>query len=397
MGGRRSHRLAEHAELVRRLVAAEPDLTLEELRRRLADEGIVIGRSSIDRYLTALGLTRKKRRSHAAEQARPDVARARAAWRPDQPGMSPGRLVFVDETWAKTNMARRYGRAPRGQRLVAAVPHGHWKTSTFLAGLRQDGITAPCVLDGPINGRFPASPCWLGFEQFLAPTLQPGDVVVLDNLNSHKVAGVREAIEARGATVRYLPPYSPDLNPSSARRRMIRPSKKRRSADRRGEQTFAKLKAGLRKAAARCRDDLWDAIGLVLDTITPKRMPQLPRPCRICFHMNGRCSRSRIGDHERRRSCCCQGAAGPQRSCTMARKSAVETSPKVHVLVTVDDGHKGALDEVARQLGSVGMNVGDLFPLGGVIAGEVASADLGKLKQIAGVASVEEEPGFSVA
>ena len=153
VGGRRSHRLAEHAELVRRLVATEPDLTLEELRRKLADEGIVIGRSSIDRYLSALGLTRKKKTSHAAEQARPDVARARAAWRHDQPGMSHGRLVFVDETWAKTNMARRYGRAPRGRRLVAAVPHGHWKTSTFLAGLRRDGITAPCVLDGPINGR----------------------------------------------------------------------------------------------------------------------------------------------------------------------------------------------------------------------------------------------------
>jgi transposase len=159
--------------------------------------------------------------------------------------MSPEHLVFVDETWAKTNMARCYGRAPRGRRLVAAIPHGHWKTSTFLAGLRRDGITAPCVLDGPINGR--SFRAWV--EQFLAPTLRHGDVVILDNLSSHKVAGIRNAIEARGATVRYLPPYSPDLNPI--------------------EQTFAKLKAGLRKAAARCRDDLWAAIGRALDTITP--------------------------------------------------------------------------------------------------------------------------------
>jgi transposase len=159
--------------------------------------------------------------------------------------LNPERLVFVDETWAKTNMARSHGRAPRGRRLLAAVPHGHWRTSTFIAGLRQGGMTAPCVLDGAINGR--SFLAWV--EQFLAPTLSSGDLVVLDNLSSHKIAGVRQAIEARGAQIRYLPPYSPDLNPI--------------------EQTFSKIKAHLRKNGARTRDALWNALGAVLDTITP--------------------------------------------------------------------------------------------------------------------------------
>jgi hypothetical protein len=106
-------------------------------------------------------------------------------------------------------MARRYGRAPRSQRLLAKIPWGHWKTTTFVAGLRWDGITAPAVFDGPIDGD-----CFIAYvEQVLAPTLQPGDIVVMDNLSSHKVSGVKEAIEANGATLRYLPPYSPDLNP----------------------------------------------------------------------------------------------------------------------------------------------------------------------------------------
>ncbi len=154
--------------------------------------------------------------------------------------------MFVDETWATTNMARTRGRCARGARLVAAVPHGHWKTTTFVAAPRADGIAAPCVCDGAVNGeRFRA---WV--EQGLAPALRPGDVVVMDNLGSHKVAGVREAIEAAGAELRHLPPYSPDLNPI--------------------EQAFAKLKALLRKAKARTVDALWDAIGLALDRFPPK-------------------------------------------------------------------------------------------------------------------------------
>jgi transposase len=162
-----------------------------------------------------------------------------------QPSLDPERLVFVDETWASTNMARRTGRGPRGERVVAAVPHGHWKTSTFVAGLRADGVVAPAVLDGAINGTsFRAY-----VEQFLAPSLRPGDTVVIDNLGSHKVKGVREAIEAVGARLLFLPPYSPDLNPI--------------------EQLFAKLKAMLRTAARRTVDGLWNAIGNSLDAFRP--------------------------------------------------------------------------------------------------------------------------------
>jgi len=145
----------------------------------------------------------------------------------------------------KTNMARTHGRAPCGQRLVAAVPHGHWHTTTFVGALRAEGMTAPLVLDGAINGvTFRAY-----VEQFLAPTLRAGDIVVLDNLGSHKVRGVREAIEACGATLRYLPPYSPDLNPI--------------------EQAFSKLKRHLRTAAARTVHGLWAAIAHALDQFTP--------------------------------------------------------------------------------------------------------------------------------
>lgn len=160
--------------------------------------------------------------------------------------MNPAQLVFIDETWATTNMTRLRGRCQRGERLVAAVPHGHWRTSTFVAGLRMTGLSAPLVLDGAVNGdAFRAY-----IEQILAPTLAPGDIVIMDNLGSHKVTGVREAIEARGASLLYLPPYSPDLNPI--------------------EQSFAKLKALIRKAAARNREALWNAIGQFLSRFAPQ-------------------------------------------------------------------------------------------------------------------------------
>jgi transposase len=187
----------------------------------------------------------QKKQVRAAEQDRPDVAEARREWAAMQPSLDPASLVFLDETWAATNMARRYGRAPRGQRALDAVPHGHWKTTTVVAALRADGITAPLVLDGAINGE-----SFLAYvRQFLAPALRPGDVLVMDNLPSHKVAGVREAIEAAGATLRYLPPYSPDLNPI--------------------EQVFAKLKALLRSEAARTVEALWAAIGRLLARFPP--------------------------------------------------------------------------------------------------------------------------------
>ncbi len=153
--------------------------------------------------------------------------------------------MFIDETWASTNMSRTRGRALRGERLRAAVPHRHWKTTTFVAGLRNCGLVPPMVLDGPINGvAFQAC-----VDQVLVPELRPGAIVVMDNLGSHKGAGVRTGIEAAGATLLYLPPYSPDCNPI--------------------ENAFAKLKAMLRKGAARTVDGLWSAIGDIIDTFKP--------------------------------------------------------------------------------------------------------------------------------
>ncbi len=169
----------------------------------------------------------------------------RASWFDGQSELDPGRLVFIDETGASTKMARRHGRAPRGQRLRSSVPHGHWKTTTFVGGLRLSGMTAPMVLDGPMTGGW-----FLAYaEQILIPTLRPGDIVILDNLAAHKNAAVRRAIEAAGAELRFLPPYSPDFNPI--------------------ENAFAKLKALLRKAAARTVDQLWAAIADAIDAFRP--------------------------------------------------------------------------------------------------------------------------------
>jgi transposase len=178
---------------------------------------------------------------HASEQERADVAEARERWRQDQPSLDPARLVFIDETGTTTNMVRRRGRSRRGTRLVGRAPHGHWKVTTFVAGLRQDQITAPFVIDQPMN-----SVIFLAYvTRCLAPALREGDIVVMDNLKPHKAAGVREAIEAAGAKLLYLPPYSPDLNPI--------------------ELLFAKLKALLRKYAERAVEALWKRIGKLLD------------------------------------------------------------------------------------------------------------------------------------
>jgi transposase len=181
-----------------------------------------------------------------SEQDRHDVARRRGRWRRYQDRLDPRRLVFIDETWAKTNMLRSHGRCRRGERLRAKAPHGHWKTLTFLAALRHDRIDAPAVFDGPINGRsFQAY-----VEQLLVPTLKPGDVVILDNLGSHKGQAIRKAIRAAGAKLLFLPPYSPDLNPI--------------------EQAFAKLKTLLRKAAERSVEATWRRIGTLLDAFAPQ-------------------------------------------------------------------------------------------------------------------------------
>lgn len=153
--------------------------------------------------------------------------------------------MFLDETWASTNMARTLGRAPKGRRLRAGVPHGHWKTTTFVAGIRTTGLVAPFVLDGPIN----RDAFEVYVDKVLVPDLRPGDTVIMDNLSSHKGPRVREMIEAAGASLLYLPPYSPDFNPI--------------------EKAFSKLKALLRKAAERTVEGLWTAIGRLLDAFTP--------------------------------------------------------------------------------------------------------------------------------
>ena len=192
---------------------------------------------------------------HAAEQDRPDVAERRTAWRFWQGHLHPFNLVFIDETGANTKMARRYGRAFRGRRLVAKVPHGHWKTTTFVGALRATGITAPMVVDGPINGDV-----FLAYvQQQLAPTLKSGDTVIMDNLSSHKRAGVQETIESVGASLVFLPPYSPDLNPI--------------------ELAFAKLKQLLRKAATRTIDQLETTIGRLLKEFQPKECQAYFRHC----------------------------------------------------------------------------------------------------------------------
>lgn len=169
---------------------------------------------------------------------------AREAWFEGQLDLDPEKLVFIDETGATTKMARLYGRAPRGERCRAAVPYGHWKTTTFTAGLRIGGLAAAMILDGPMDGdAFRAY-----VTQVLIPELALGDIVIMDNLPAHKVSGVREAIEAAGASLLYLPPYSPDFNPI--------------------EMAFAKLKAFLRAAAARTVPDLWEALTNTLDAFT---------------------------------------------------------------------------------------------------------------------------------
>jgi transposase len=186
-----------------------------------------------------------KKTVYGDEQARPDIARRRERWRKHQGRIDINRLVFIDETWTKTNMAPLRGWGTKGKRLVAHVPHGHWKTLTFLAALRSGAITAPCVFDGPINGES----FLLYVQQILVPTLKPGDIVIMDNLGSHKADAIRKNIAAAGARLLFLPPYSPDLNPI--------------------EQAFSKLKHHLRKAKERTVEATWQRIGLILRTFSP--------------------------------------------------------------------------------------------------------------------------------
>ena len=187
-----------------------------------------------------------KKTALASEQERPDIARKRERWKARQGSVDLKRLVFIDETWAKTNMAPLRGWAARGQRLIGHAPFGHWNTMTFVGALRHDGIIAPWVIDGPISG----DSFRTYVEQVLVPELRPDDIVVMDNLGSHKAPAIRQAIRAAGAKLFYLPAYSPDLNPI--------------------EQVIAKLKHLLRKAAERTKEDVWRRIGSLLEQFTPQ-------------------------------------------------------------------------------------------------------------------------------
>ena len=204
-----------------------------------------------------------KKSLHAAEQDRDDVRTARANWKREQPRLDPNKLIFIDETGTSTNMTRLRGRCPRGKRLVAKVPHGHWKMTTFVAGLRQDGMTAPFVVNAPMNGEI-----FLTYlEQCLVPVLSPGEIVSMDNLPAHKVRRRARDDRSHGRDAVAAAALSPDLNPI--------------------EQSFAKLKAQLRKAGERSIPALWDRIGTVLQSFTPHE-------CKNYFTHAGYGSNSRI-------------------------------------------------------------------------------------------------------
>jgi transposase len=248
MGGdRRSQRIEAHADFILAHIEKKPDMTIMELREKIKERhGVGFGYGTVWRFLARHRITRKKKTGHASEQEREDVAAAREAWFEGQLDLDPLKLVFIDETAISTNMARRFGWAPQGQRCRASVPFGHWRTKTLIAALRFDRVDAPMTIDGALDGA-----SFLAYvEQVLAPTLSAGEVVVMDNVAIHKVAGVREAIAAKGANVLYLPPYSPDFNPI--------------------EKSFSKIKSILERIAARTVDALQAAVGEALRSFTPQ-------------------------------------------------------------------------------------------------------------------------------
>ncbi|WP_426435316.1 IS630 family transposase [Bradyrhizobium genosp. P] len=245
MGGHRKPVLEPHRAFIKERIRQTPHLTLHKLKDELAARGVKVSHNAVWTFLRREGL-RFKKTLFALEQARADVARRRRRWRSWQASLDPQRLVFIDETWIKTSMAPLRGWGPKGERVGGFAPHGHWRTLTFLGALRCDGLTAPCVFDGPINGE-----CFRAYvEQQLIPVLKPGDIVIMDNLGSHKSAALRRAIRGAGAKLWYLPPYSPDLNPI--------------------EQAFAKIKHWMRIAQKRTLEDTWRHIGDLVATIQPR-------------------------------------------------------------------------------------------------------------------------------
>jgi transposase len=242
--GGSTSRLERHTERILAVIKERPDATLKEILAALRRQGIRTSQTALWRFLDRQNITRKKKTLHAAEQQREDVAQARRKWIREQGLLDPAKLVFIDETSVNTRMVRLYGRCPCGARLVDHVPFGHWETMTFVSGLRRDGMVAPMLIEGPMNGEL-----FLAYvEQCLVPTLEPNDIVVVDNVATHKVAGVAEAIEAAGATLRYLPKYSPDLNPI--------------------EMPFSKFKACLRKLAQRTIPGIRRGIRSFLTSLT---------------------------------------------------------------------------------------------------------------------------------
>jgi transposase len=244
MGGHRKLILEPHRGFIVERLNQTPHLSLHGLQAELASQGVKVSLDTIWKYLRRIGL-RFKKTLFALEQARADIARRRQRWRRLQGDLDPTRLVFIDATWIKTNMAPLYGWGPKGKRLRGFAPHGHWRTPTFLGALRCDRLTAPCVFDGPINGQ-----CFRAYvEQQLVQVLKPGDIVIMDNLGSHKSDAIRQAIRAVGARLWYLPPYSPDLNPI--------------------EQAFSKVKHWMRHAQNRTIEDTWRHIRYLAKSINP--------------------------------------------------------------------------------------------------------------------------------
>ena len=237
--------LDKHKKTLLKWIKGNPSLTLDELRERCADNlGINITLQAIWYRLKKYGLSYKKTIC-AKEQNRDDIQTKRKHWRKLQARWDLERLVFIDETGFNTKMARRYGRSLRALRCVDYVPYGHWHTNTFIAGLRHDGVCAPMLFDGSMN-----AVTFLAYvSEVLVPTLHENDIVICDNLSSHKAAGVKEVIEKCGASIQYLPPYSPDMNPI--------------------EMLFSKMKAFLRKQACRSFDDILNATRDVLTALTP--------------------------------------------------------------------------------------------------------------------------------
>jgi len=245
-------KLAGREEELRRAVRERPDATPAEHRDRLK---LPATRVTVWRALRRLGLTRKKKSTHAAEQDRPDVAEARRQWPEKFAGVDPKDLVFLDETGANTAMRRTHGYAPQGERVVAAAPFKGWRTVTFVGALTADGLVAPWAMEGAMNGEW-----FLAYvEQILAPSLRPGMVVVMDNLPCHKVQGVREAIVAAGCRLEYLPPYSPDLNPI--------------------ENAFSKLKRALRDWAARSVEGVYEGLRRLITSFRPAECLNYFRHC----------------------------------------------------------------------------------------------------------------------